>query len=138
MDPARQLAELLERLRELGAGPGEQLARSGRVAREPRLGEPKRQRERDEPLLRAVVQVALEPPPLGVARLDDARARPAQLVLVGGALGDVDAGDEMERAARFDLRHRRTRPGDRPPLTAAGEPARLGRDGFARLGHRRG
>ena len=58
---------------------------------EPRLGEPERQRERDEPLLRAVVQVALEPPALGVARLDDARTRAAQLVLVGGALGDVDA-----------------------------------------------
>jgi hypothetical protein len=28
----------------------------------------------DEPLLRAVVEVALDPPPLGVAGLEDARA----------------------------------------------------------------
>ena len=36
-------------------------------------------RERDEPLLRAVVQVALEAPPLRVAGGDDALARRLQL-----------------------------------------------------------
>ena len=34
------------------------------VALEPRVGEPERHRDRHEPLLRAVVQVALDPPPL--------------------------------------------------------------------------
>ena len=52
---------------------------------EPR--EAKRERERDEPLLRAVVEVALEPPPLGVARLDDARPRRAQLLELRAHLG---------------------------------------------------
>ena len=42
------------------------------------LGDPQRQRERDEPLLGAVVQVALQPPALGQAGLDDPGARAAQ------------------------------------------------------------
>ena len=46
------------------------------------LREPEGERERDEPLLRAVVEVPLEPPPLGVARLDEPHARAAELVLV--------------------------------------------------------
>ena len=95
MDAAGQLAQLLERVRELGAGPAEELSRGVGIARQPGLSEPQRKRERDEPLLRAVVQVAFEPPAFGVAGLDDARARAAQLLLVGGALGDVDAADEM-------------------------------------------
>ena len=44
------------------------------------LGEPQRHPERDEPLLRAVVQVAFQPAALGVARLQ--QARPARLDLV--------------------------------------------------------
>ena len=43
------------------------------------FGSAERDGERDQPLLRAVVQVALEPPPLGVADLDDPRARRGQL-----------------------------------------------------------
>ena len=42
--------------------------------------QPQREREHHEPLLGAVVEVALEPPPLGIARLDGARARGAQLL----------------------------------------------------------
>ena len=49
------------------------------VGRELRLGEAERHRDRDEPLLRAVVQVALDPPPLRLGRLDEARARSLQL-----------------------------------------------------------
>src|SRR5207244_6984739 len=38
-----------------------------------------RQRERDQALLGAVVQVALEPAPLGITGLDDARTRRLEL-----------------------------------------------------------
>ena len=58
-----------------------------------RLGEPKAERERDEALLGAVVEVPLEPPPLGVAGLDDARARRGQL-LAGLRVAQRD-GDEV-------------------------------------------
>ena len=43
------------------------------------LGHAQVQRERHEPLLCAVVQVALDPAPLGVGRGDDARARVLEL-----------------------------------------------------------
>ena len=43
------------------------------------LDHPQLERDGDEPLLRAVVEVALEPPPLRVAGGDDALARGAQL-----------------------------------------------------------
>ena len=45
----------------------------------PVLQQPQLERERDEPLLGAVVEVALEPPALGVARRDDPLARGLQL-----------------------------------------------------------
>ena len=82
MDAARELAQLVEAL-------GELLLRAWRAARARPAGsfssfaldQPQVERERDEPLLRAVVQVALEPPALGVAGLDDARARRRQLLV---------------------------------------------------------
>ena len=49
------------------------------TGRQLRAREAQRQRESDEPLLRAVVEITLEPLPLGIACLDDARARRAQL-----------------------------------------------------------
>ena len=49
----------------------------GRVGVDLGAQQPQREREHDEPLLRAVVEVALEPPALGVARLD-VRAREAR------------------------------------------------------------
>ena len=76
MDAVREGAQLVER--------GEDLRASARTAvRRSERGE--RDRERDQPLLRAVVQVALEAPALGVADLDDARARRRQLVRAGRA-----------------------------------------------------
>ena len=50
-------------------------------------GHPQRQRERDEVLLRAVVQVALDPPARVVAGRDQPRARRAQLLVAGPQLG---------------------------------------------------
>ena len=66
-------------MRELVGRVGEDLLRDAGIGAELRLREPQCERERDEPLLRAVVQVALEPPALGVGGLDEPRARPLQL-----------------------------------------------------------
>ena len=74
VDAAGQLAQLLQRRRELLAGRLQKRVRRVGVGVEPRPSEAQRKRERDEPLLGAVVEVSLEPAPLGVARLDDARA----------------------------------------------------------------
>ena len=80
MDSARELAELLESQGKLDARCAQDLVRGVDVALEPRLREPEREREGDETLLRAVVEVALEAPALRVAGLDDARTRREQLL----------------------------------------------------------
>ena len=74
MDPARELAELLEAERELVARLREQLGRNVRLVGETRTGQAKPEGERDEALLRAVVEIPLEPLTLGIAGLDDARS----------------------------------------------------------------
>ena len=62
------------------------LGRAAGSRLELRLREPQRERERDEALLRAVVEVALEPAARLVARGDDAAARgPELLLLAAGA-----------------------------------------------------
>ena len=79
----RDLAEVADR----GADLVDDLVERGgehlRLARKRHLQAPEPDAERDEPLLRAVVEVALEPPPLLVARLDDPRPR-------RGHLGELD------------------------------------------------
>ena len=81
--------------------------------------QPQHQRERHEPLLRAVVQVALQPPALGVARRDDAGARGGELrarLRVGqrlrGQLGEVR--DPLLGAGAGTARARRWRRSPRP------------------------
>lgn len=64
MEPTRQLAELLDRERELLARGGEQVRRGAWVLVKSRLNDLQLERQRDEPLLRPVVKVALETPPL--------------------------------------------------------------------------
>ena len=87
-------------------------ARHGRRGHR-RLREPQVVGERQQPLLRAVVEVALEPAPLGVAGLDDARPRGAQLVELGERLGpqrlvlDGEPGGRSERALELRLVHER-------------------------------
>ena len=71
VDAARELAQLPERLGELVAGGRDQRLGRRRVAADVGLDQPELQGEGDQPLLGAVVQVALEPPPLGVAGRDD-------------------------------------------------------------------
>ena len=56
------------------------------------------ERDRHEPLLGAVVQVALDPPPLGIAGRDDARARFGQVPHRLAKVGDVaDDGEHLVR-----------------------------------------
>ena len=79
MDPARELAQLADRLVEVLRRAVEQLPGRLRIVVHARARQPQAQRERDEPLLRAVVQVALDLAPRRVGALDDPRARGAQL-----------------------------------------------------------
>ena len=75
MDAARELAQLLGGARQLR---GRLVEQRGRLPGSPSsfdAREPQRQRERDEPLLRAVVEVALEPAALVVGRPATIRAR---------------------------------------------------------------
>ena len=78
MDPARELAQLLERLGQLVAGRLELLGQR-RVGGDAALDHAELERHGDEPLLCPVVEVALEPPPLRVAGGDETLARGAQL-----------------------------------------------------------
>ena len=71
MQAAGELAQLGERVLELQRGAAQQLDRDVRVA-QLLLQHPQLDGDRDQPLLRAVVQVALEPPALGDAGLEDA------------------------------------------------------------------
>ena len=98
MDAARQLAQLVEPAGEVGLGGLQQLPGGLRVALEPRGHHAQLERDRDEALLRAVVQVALEPLPLGVADLDEPRARGGEL-LVGVGVGQR-LGDEVREVAQ--------------------------------------
>ena len=122
VDAARELAQLRERVRELLPGSGEDLVGAVGVVPQPRLREPQRERERDEPLLRAVVQVPLEPAALVVAGLDDPRARGAQLRLLRLALGHVGAADD-ELVGRSGERPQP--PGDDPPVARPADPGGL-------------
>src|SRR5262245_15294321 len=89
-DARRELQEhreLVETNCELVPRRGEE--RRGRVgiASQLPLGQAERDRECDEALLRTVVEVPLEPLARGVACLDDACARVAQLVQLGAQIG---------------------------------------------------
>ena len=103
MQAAGELPQLFERERGLIRGAAEQLACRARIVVELVEREPDRHRERDEVLLRAVVEVPLEAPSLDVTGGDDAGPRRGEVVearlelgvqavelgLVELALGDV-------------------------------------------------
>ena len=80
VDATGQLAKLVEALRELVLRRGQGLAGGRWILLERHADQGQVEREGDQPLLRAVVQVALEPPALDVPRLDDARARGGELL----------------------------------------------------------
>ncbi len=77
-----------------------------------RLDQAQRDRQGDEPLLRAVVKVPLERAPRVLLGAHEARARRAQLLCDPLSLGDVEAGDE-KKLALVDLRERRAGPCNR-------------------------
>ena len=79
MDAAGELAQLLQRLGQLVARGAHELLGLLRVATDLAPDQRELQRERDQPLLGAVVQVALDAAPLGVGRGDDALAGGLQL-----------------------------------------------------------
>ena len=97
MEPARELAQLVQAGGELLDRGVEQrgVAVVGRVA-QPADGE----QHRREPLLRAVVEVALDAPALGVGDLDESCARCAQLRFVALPVGDVAQVARERRQAR--------------------------------------
>ena len=83
MDAACELAQLLDGGLGLLAGLSDQPGRGRRIALELRLGEAERHCHGDHALLSAVVQIALDPPPLGVGGVEDALAGVAQVVDAG-------------------------------------------------------
>ena len=130
MDAARELAQLGERDRELLADLVDRAGEPG--VDQPRLEHPQVERERDELLLGAVVQVALDPAARVVGGLDDPQPRDPQLLDPRAQLGlqalVVDRergggrgrGDELRRGVelgvvddRRDAARRRGRPPSR-------------------------
>ena len=105
MDAAGELAQLVEALPHLVDRRVDE-RRRGRSVLEAGAAQAQVERERDEPRLRAVVEVALEPAALGVAGLDDPRARRAQLDDVGAQLGVEALVLEQERGRRAGRAHR--------------------------------
>src|SRR5436189_3369138 len=99
MDPARELAQVPERDRQLFGRVLEQLLRGRRRVLRPLARQPQRERERDEPLLGTVVQVPLESTALGVLRLDEPVPGGAELVLGPLAVGDVAEEASEDRQA---------------------------------------
>jgi hypothetical protein len=79
MDSARELARLRQRLRELVARRGDELLGGARVVPDAALDQRELESQRHEALLGAVVQVALDPAPLGGSRCDEPLPRRLQL-----------------------------------------------------------
>ena len=102
MQPARDLAQLLQRGVELARGLLQQVGRGLGVRGQPRPRQAQLEHDGDEALLGAVVQVALQPAPLLVAGLDQARARRDQIGARLGA-GDGQRRELAERARRSSL-----------------------------------
>ena len=95
MDALRELAQLRQRLARARPEPSGASA-SVRDLRNFPLRDAEAERQRDEPLLRAVVEVALDPAALGVAGLDEAQARRGELV--PGVRARDGEGDELREA----------------------------------------
>ena len=106
MDAARELAELADGELQLADRVGQHVVQLGaELAAEPLLRSPQLEGERDEPLLGAVVEVALDPPPLVVAGGDDSGPRLLHLRRAGRG-ARPGAVRSRARAAR---RHRPSR-----------------------------
>ena len=110
MDAPGELAQLARARRQLVG----RLVQRGRRAprgggRDLGAGDPEREREVDQALLGAVVQVALDPAALGVAELDDPGPGGADLLELGPDLGlealvlDRQAGGGRDRLDQLGL-----------------------------------
>ena len=77
VDAGGEIAQFADRLRDARPGLSDELLRACRVGAELLLSHPEAEPERDQARLGAVVEVALDPPQLGVLLLD--RASPARL-----------------------------------------------------------
>ena len=102
MQAAGDLAQLLQARVELAGRLVEQLAGALLVGPEPRAGQPQRQRDRDEPLLRAVVEVAFEPAAGLVARAHEPR-REATRSSRACALASASEMSSQNAARRFSV-----------------------------------
>ena len=104
MDAARELAQLLERARSSSLARGHARLGGRRVAVDVGLDQPQLHRDRDQPLLRAVVQVALEPPPLGVAGGDQPLPRGVErscssAIAAAAATASISSGSSSSAAS---------------------------------------
>ena len=125
MDAVRQLAQVGEHLARLVLEL-DQLERPQLVALEPLSGQPEAGDERDDALLDAVVQVALDASTLLVLRGDEPDARGAELVeLLVEAGGEPHVGDGRRRLPGHRARGGRARRRRTHPACAG--PARGGR-----------
>jgi hypothetical protein len=101
VDAAGDVTQLVEREGDLLPESG-QLFPHALVGRQFPLEQPQLQRQGDQPLLRAVVQVPLEPAALGLRRLDHPRPRAVQLLQSGLQLGLQPAVLERDPRRRAD------------------------------------
>ena len=122
MDAAGELAQLGQR----GRQPRGELV-DLRVL-QPRLEHPQVQRERDELLLRAVVQVALDPPPRRVARLDDPQPRQPQLLHARLQVGLQALVVDRQRGGRRGRHHQLRRGVQRGVVDDRREPPAVALD----------
>jgi hypothetical protein len=104
MDPVGELSQIVDRAPQLGVDLFEARAEHVTLRRpEPSLQETKREHETDEPLLGAVMEVALEPPALGVTRFDDAGTRGAEIFELRAHLGLQTLVLEPEARRRYNF-----------------------------------
>ena len=116
MHAAGEVAQLAQRLLHPGPRLGDEIARRLRIAGELLLGEAEVHAERNEPRLRAVVQVALDAPQLGLLDVDRAGARRLEHLdaMLEAATAQHDGGDR-DGSGEADRRPHR------PEVAAAAE-----------------
>src|SRR4051794_32229105 len=105
MQAPRQLADLVHCHRELALRTAQELVRGLAAGREPRRCDSERLQGHDQPLLGAVVKIALESAPLGVAGTNEPVVRGAEFALGLPQLGRVtDDRDDLVIVDRDDPR----------------------------------
>ena len=109
MDAARKVAQLLQREVGLLPRPADQVDRGGVAVDGALLGHPQVEGERHEPLLCAVVEVALDAAALVVGRGDDARARVLELRHLRGELRVGVRPEQLHREPAVEAAERSER-----------------------------